>query len=279
MKPSTAVLVSQIRLEQKSFWRNRQAAAFSFLMPLLLLVMFAAIFDGDVAPGLDFRRYFVAGMLGVSIMSATYTNLAITLSFHRDLLILKRLRGTPLSTSALFAAKAASSVVLVVIQTILVLVVGRLFYDVAFPANWLAFVFFVVLGVVVFVSVGIAFTVFIPNADSAPAMVQMPFLVLQFASGVFFSYHETPAVLRWIANVFPLRWLLEGLRAGYLGLDFVHVTKAPDPDGAGSVFIPDTVSGFGAITSQWLGILIMLAWFAASGWVALRHFRWEKRTG
>jgi ABC-2 type transport system permease protein len=140
-------------------------------------------------------------------------------------------------------------------------------------------VFFVVLGVVVFATTGIAFTVFVPNADSAPAMVQMPFLVLQFASGVFFSYHDTPLAMRWIANVFPLRWLLEGLRAGYLGLDFVNVTKAPDPDGSGSVYIPDTVSGFGAISSQWLGILVMLAWFLAAAYVALRHFRWEKRSG
>jgi ABC-2 type transport system permease protein len=162
---------------------------------------------------------------------------------------------------------------------VLVLVVGRLFYDVGFPASWLAFVFFTLLGVLVFSTIGIAFTVFIPNADSASAMVQMPFLVLQFASGVFFSIHDTPVALRWIANLFPLRWLLEGLRAGYLGLDFVHVTKAPDPDGSGSVYIPDTVDGFGAITSQWLGIAVMLAWFCAAALVALRHFRWERRAG
>jgi ABC-2 type transport system permease protein len=276
---TTELFLSQVRLEQKSFWRNRQAAAFAFALPLLLLVLFGSLFHGTAAPGVPFRDYFVAGMLGVALMSATFTTLAMNLTFHRDLLVLKRFRGTPVTPKVLFAGKVTSCIVVVVLQTIFVLVVGRLFYDVPFPQNWLAFVLFVVLGIVVFSVLGIAFTALIPNADSAPAVVQLPFLLLQFISGIYFTLHASPKALRVAASLFPLRWLVEGLRAGYLGLDFVHVTKTADPDGTGSVYVPDKVHGLHAVSSQWLGLLVLGIWLVIGVWAATKKFRWEKRSG
>jgi ABC-2 type transport system permease protein len=276
---ATALFVSQVRLEQKSFWRNRQAAVFAFAMPLLLLVLFGSLFNGTFAPGTPFREYFVAGMLGVALMSATFTTLAMNLAFHRDLLVLKRFRGTPVTAPVLFAGKVASCIVVVALQTVFVLVVGRVFYDVAFPVNWTAFAIFIVLGIVVFSILGIAYTVVIPNADSAPAIVQLPFLVLQFTSGIYFNLHDSPKFLRLAASLFPLRWLVEGIRVGYLGLDFVHVDKLPDPDGTGTVYIPHHVSGLHAVRTQWLGLLVLAVWLVIGIVVAKRWFRWEKRSG
>ena len=37
----------QYRLERRMFWRNPTAAFFNFLLPLLFLVLFGAIFSGD----------------------------------------------------------------------------------------------------------------------------------------------------------------------------------------------------------------------------------------
>jgi ABC-2 type transport system permease protein len=276
---TTELFLSQVRLEQKSFWRNRQAAVFAFALPLLMLVLFGSLFDSDLAPGTPFREYFVAGMLGVALMSATFTTLAMNLTFHRDLLVLKRFRGTPVTSGVLFAGKVASCVLVVVLQTVFVLLVGRLFYDVAFPRNWLTFVVFAVLGIVVFSVLGIAYTVAIPNADSAPAVVQLPFLVLQFSSGIYFNLQASPELLQWAASAFPLRWLVEGIRAGYLGLDFIHVDELPDPDGSGSVYVPERVRGLEALGSQWIGLLVMGIWLAIGLWVAFKRFRWEKRSG
>jgi ABC-2 type transport system permease protein len=276
---SVELFLSQVRLEQKSFWRNRQAAAFAFAMPLLLLVLFGSLFDSEFAPGVPFRDYFVAGMLGVALMSATFTTLAMNLTYHRDLLVLKRFRGTPVTPTVLFAGKVVSCILVVVLQTAFVLGVGRIFYDVPFPQNWLAFLVFLIVGIVVFSVLGIAYTVLIPNADSAPAVVQLPFLVLQFISGIYFSLHASPKFLQWTASLFPLRWLVEGIRAGYLGLDFVHVDQMPDPDGSGTVYVPHEVHGLHAISSQWLGLLVLGIWLVIGLWAARTRFRWEKRSG
>jgi ABC-2 type transport system permease protein len=131
----------------------------------------------------------------------------------------------------------------------------------------------VLVGMAAFSLMGIGYTAFIPNADSAPAIVQLPYLVLQFISGVFFPFRLMPGWLQVVASIFPLRWLVDGIRAGYLGLDYLPAQAASGDS------TPERVSGLAALTSQWPGLLIMGLWGAAGLVVALRRFRWEKRQG
>src|ERR1700709_2522128 len=92
----------QYRLERRVFWRNPSAAFFNFLLPLLFLAMFGAIFasrqkDLDV---------IVPGIAGMSVMSTTFTALAMNLTSLRETGVLKRMRGTPLPSSAYLTALA-----------------------------------------------------------------------------------------------------------------------------------------------------------------------------
>src|SRR3954453_6339865 len=86
----------QYRLERKMFWRNPSAAFFGVLLPLLLLAIFGAVFAGR-QEGL---RVIVPGVAGLSVMSATFIPLAYNPTTLRERGILRRLRGTPLPTSA-----------------------------------------------------------------------------------------------------------------------------------------------------------------------------------
>ena len=276
--------VAQLRLEQHNFWRNRQSAAFSFGMPLMLVVLLGGLFKG-LAPvgvgGASYVSYFVAGMVGVGLLSATFVNLAISLAFQRDLLVLKRFRGTPLGAGPLFGAKALNAVIVVVLQVAIILAIGRLAYGAAFPKNWPAFLLALVAGVGVFSMAGVAYTAFIANADSAPAVVNLPYLALQFVSGVFFSFQSTPGWLRIVGDAFPLRWLVESLRAGYLGLDYVHTTNVPSAlRRTGSLHIrPASVHGLHAITSMAPAYAVMAVWMVVFTIIALTRFRWEPRAG
>ncbi len=266
-----------VRLEQQQFWRNRQAAIFSFGLPLIFVLVFPNLITGDTSSGIPFKNYFVAGMVGVAIVSATYTTLAIALTFQRDLLNLKRLRATPLSPAIIFAGKIASAMIVVTAQIVIMMAIGRFAYDIPLPRNWAAFVAFVLLGSASFSAIGIGVSGLIPNSDSAPPIVQLPYITLQFVSGVFFPLDSSPGWLRVIASVFPLRWLVDGLRAGYLGLDFVHGFTAVASNGDRHYF-PDRVSGLDAFTSQWAGILVLVLWLIVGVLVALRWFKWEKRS-
>ena len=96
----------QYRLERRLFWRNPSAAFFNFLLPLLFLALFGAIFSGNQ----DDLNVLIPGIAGMSIMATTFSSLTMNLTFLREQGVLKRLRGTPLPSGAYLGGLAAHAI-------------------------------------------------------------------------------------------------------------------------------------------------------------------------
>src|SRR6476661_4868261 len=136
----------QFRLERRMFWRNPSSAFFGVLLPLLLLAIFGAVFSSR-QEDLD---VIVPGIAGMSVMSATFTSLAYNLTTLRERGILKRLRGTPLPTSAYLGGLAGNAIANAVLQLAVVIVVGHVLLGVSWPGNWVALGVFTCAGVICF---------------------------------------------------------------------------------------------------------------------------------
>jgi ABC-2 type transport system permease protein len=237
----------QYRLERRMFWRNPTAAFFGFLLPLLLLAMFGAVFS-DQQEDLD---VIVPGIAGMAVMSSTFVSLAYNLTFLRERGILKRLRGTPLPSSAYLAGIAANAITNTVLQVGVVILAGRLFFGIPWPGDWLALLVFLAAGVICFAVLGVALSHAIPNSESAPAYVNAVFLPMIMLAGVFYDDEDAPAVLRDIAEAMPLKHLIDGLSGA-----IVH------GEGVGDHLVA----------------LVALALWAVAGIVlAVRGFSWEAR--
>src|SRR3954469_17889411 len=197
----------QYRLERRMFWRNPSAAFFNFLLPLLFLGLFGAIFSGDK----DLLQVIVPGIAGMSVMSTTFSALAMNLTFLREAGILKRVRGTPLPTSAYLAGISGSAITNTAVQVAIITVTGSVVFGLHWPPDWGARVVFVVVGVWCFASLGVALSHAIPNFESAPAYVNAVFLPVIFISGVFYDADNAPRFLRDVAEALPLKHLIDGL--------------------------------------------------------------------
>jgi ABC-2 type transport system permease protein len=237
----------QFRLERRMFWRNPSAAFFNFVLPLLLLALFGAIFAGERAK-LD---VIVPGIAAMSVMSATFTALAYNVTLLRERGILKRLRGTPLPTSAWLAGVAANAVANTVLQVGLVIIVGRFVFGVAWPGEWLSLIVFIALGVVCFAALGVALAHAIPNFESAPAYVNAVFLPQIMIAGVFYDEKTAPQILRDIAEVLPLKHLIDGMSGA-----MVH---------------------HAGLAAHGLALLVLALWAVAGLALAIRGFSWEAR--
>src|SRR3954451_5552359 len=97
--------LARAHIEVLQFFRDRQALVFIFSFPLLLLFIFGSIFSGEVAAGVDFKQYFVAGMIASGVMATGFQNLAIAIPVERDDGTLKRLAGTPMPKASYFLGK------------------------------------------------------------------------------------------------------------------------------------------------------------------------------
>jgi ABC-2 type transport system permease protein len=249
MTSALALTWRQYRLERKMFWRNPSAAFFNFLLPLIFLSLFGAIFSGSQSN----LNVIVPGIAGMSIMSTTFSALAMNMVFLREQGVLKRLRGTPLPSGAYLGGLAAHAVTNTVVQIAIVVSAGAAFFGVGMPKDWLELVVFTTAGVVCFASLGVALSHAIPNFDSAPAYVNAIFLPVIFISGVFYDAGNAPVFLRDIAEVLPLIHLIDGLSAAM-------VTGAP---------LADHVSD----------LAVVLVWAALGIFLAVRGFSWEARRG
>ncbi len=245
---STAALTwRQYRLERRMFWRNPSAAFFNFLLPLLFLALFGAVFSSDQKQ-LD---VIVPGIAGMSVMSTTFSALAFNLTFLREAGILKRIRGTPLPGGAYLGGIALNAITNAVVQITLVVLAGRLFFGVHWPKEWPELALFIALGVACFASLGVAFSHLIPNFDSAPAYVNAVFLPVIFISGVFYDVSNTPVALKDVAEVLPLKHLIDGLSGAMV-----------------------TGAGLG---DNLTALAVVGAWALLGAVLAVRGFSWEGR--
>ena len=137
---STVMLaLRQTRYELIAFRRNPAAVFFTFVFPLMFLVIFNVVFGNqeiDVEGGqIDTSTFYVPGIVGLSVISACYTNIAMSIAFSRDRGLLKRIKGTPLPAIAFFAGKILQATIVSVVLVVLVLVVGIVLYGVDPPGD------------------------------------------------------------------------------------------------------------------------------------------------
>jgi ABC-2 type transport system permease protein len=209
----------QVLYEQRAFWRNRARAFFSFLFPLMFLVIFGSLFSGKhlrSAPGIPYNVYFVPGILAYGVITTTFVNMAISTSILRDEGVLKRMQGTPLPSAYYSVARICSTALIVVAMTTLTLLLGALAYEVKVRSETLpGMLLALALGSACFTALGMGIVRYIRNAEAAPPVANIAILPLTFISGVFYPTEELPTTLRRIASVFPIHALADALQYAF----------------------------------------------------------------
>ncbi len=247
------LFLHELRAQQLLFWRNREAAFFSFLFPIILLVLLGSVYGDEPIEGVDAATFLVAGLIGYGVGATAFAGLAITIVVRREQGLLKRVRGTPLGPGTYLGAVIGSEMIVIGLQVIAQLLIGRYLLDAEWPAAPGSFAFAVLLGAAAFSALGLAITTVVRTADGSSAVVNAVYLPMAFISGTFFSRQEMPAFLEAISEVLPLTYFLELIRSTFI---------------AGE--------GLGASTGA---IAALALWGLAGLVVAVRKFRWEPREG
>lgn len=247
-------------LEIRQFSRQRESVVFTLLFPVILLVIFGSVFKNTIAPGVTFSQYFVAGMIASALVNTGFQALAITIPLERDFGTLKRLRGTPMPASSYFIGKAVLVTVSMVIQILMLLGFGIIFFGLDMPTDinkWITFTWLIFLGSACSTALGIAFSIVPKSGRGASAVVSPIVIILQFFSGVFFIFTQLPPWMQQIAAVFPLKWLTQGMR---------------------SVFLPDSFAAQEVARSWENGrtFIILILWLAIGLFFSLRKFKWDR---
>ena len=206
----------QIRYEQRAYWRNRGRGIFTFVFPLMFLVIFASLDKGahiSSRASIPYDDFLVPGILAYSVITTTFVNLAIGTAILRDAGVLKRMQGTPLPRWAYVAARVLSTSAVTLLMAVTVIVGGVIIWGLHFRVGEVpGLILTLLLGTAVFTTLGIGMTRFIKSAESGPVVVNLIVFPLSFISNIWFPVDTMPHALKVIAGVFPIKALADGLQ-------------------------------------------------------------------
>lgn len=255
--PAAILVWRQIRYQNTIFWRTPVAAFFTIVFPLMFLLLFNLLFDGEIQiegrDPLTIAQFYAPALAAFAAASATYTNIGVRQAIARDERILKRFRSTPLPPWIYMAGVVGSAVWLAMIATVMMISVGVLAYDLEIYVDRLpAAVATLAVGVTAFAALGLALAAISPTGDTAPAVANATLLPVAFISNVFIPIEDPAPWLEFVGDFFPLKHFV------------VPLQDAFDP------FVTDNAFRGG-------DLLVMGLWGAAGLAFSLRFFSWEPK--
>lgn len=245
----------ELRTEQLLFWRNREAAFFTFLLPIIFFLIFGSVYGNSTITKEHLRAapFLQAGMIGYGVASTAFAGLAITMVIRRESGVLKRIRATPLPPATYLLAVLASTFVVFLIEAVVIVALGRTFFHVGIPDRLGSLLATLALGAVCFAAMGLGLTSAVRSAEGSSAVVNFVYLPMAIISGTFFTPKEYPSFLRAIADVLPLTY-------------FTKLTR-------------DVMVRGHHIWSETGSIAVVLLWGVIGLVAAIRGFRWQPREG
>ena len=193
--------------------------------------------------------FLLPGILAMALMQLGVMATAPPLVQLREQQILRRLGATPLSRSMLLSAQVCLRLTIGLTQTVLLILVGSLVFHVHMIGNWLDLAGFVVLGALMFVSLGYLMSGLAKTQDSIMGLSQLINFPMMFLSGLFFPVDMMPGWIQPVINAMPLTYLADGLRQIMVGAIPLH--------------------------SLQVDLIVLAAWLVVCAVLAVRFFRWE----
>ena len=161
----------------------------------------------------------IAGGVASLLLLVAMVWLPQQLATEREDGTLLRMRGTPGGMFAYLVGKTLMVITIAVLSAVVLLVGGAAITDSGFPQSlgqWCTLVWVITLGLVALALIGAAVGAVLPNPRQALAWVMIPMIGLLFISGIFFPVTSMPQWLQVIGQVFPLKWIAQGVRSALL---------------------------------------------------------------
>jgi ABC-2 type transport system permease protein len=165
--------------------------------------------------------FYLPGMLGVALLWLGVFGTAQPVVAQREGQIFRRFQVTAITRRTILTAEVAWRVTVGLLQAGIFLLVGSIGFGVG-VADWLPFTGAVLLGTLVFVSLGYALAGIGRSLEATMAIGQMLNFPMMMLSGSIFSAEMLPTFFRPIVSAMPLTYLSDLLRQTMVGAPAAH---------------------------------------------------------
>jgi ABC-2 type transport system permease protein len=172
-------------------------------------------------PSLRAINYMVPGIICVLLMEMMVPLTAFSLVRERERGTIEQLMVTPLRAGEVLVGKTIPYVLIGILDAVLILAAGTLWFDVPLPRNVLALLAATLLFVVVALSLGILIASLVRTQQQAALTAQFALVPNILLSGFMFPISSMPEAMQWVTTVLPMRYFLvivRGIMMKGLGL-------------------------------------------------------------
>lgn len=245
-----SVFVKLTRSELRLYLREPMLVFWSLMFPSVLVVILGCIpAFRRPEPAIGGQRVidlYVAIAIVMTLATRAFQVAPATLATYRERGILRRLATTPAPPSALLGAQLVTSMLTAVVSVGLVLLIGRLVFDVPLPRRPAGFVVAFLLTAAAAFAIGMLVAALAPSGKAANAIGTVLFFPAMFFAGLWTPREVFPEVLRRISDITPL--------------------------GAGERAVAEAMSGS---WPSWASLTVLVAYVVVFAIAAARFFRWE----
>ena len=192
--------------------------------PLAFYAAFGLAFGGTRGFGATtVATYMLATYGAFGVVGCALFGFGVSVAVERGQGWLLLKRASPMPPAAYILAKIFTSMTFAAVVVLLLCVAGAAFGGVRLaPATWLLLLVSLVLGAVPFCALGLAIGS-IAGPNSAPALVNLVYLPMSFASGLWIPIEQLPPAIAHVAPFLPT-YHLGQMALGALGYGHGSVT-------------------------------------------------------
>jgi len=172
-------------------------------LPLMFYVIFGITFADETARGVGVTTYMLATYGAFGVIGAALFGFGVSVAVERGQGWMRLKRVSPMPALAYFVGKVIMSVTVAALIVALLFVLGATVGGVRMPADqWAALAGVLVAGALPFSAMGLAFG-YLVGPNSAPAVLNLAWLPMAFASGLWIPIALLPSVVQSIAVFLP----------------------------------------------------------------------------
>ncbi|MDT0269990.1 ABC transporter permease [Streptomyces sp. DSM 44915] len=197
--------------------RSRIGLVFGLLQPMLFLGLFGPLLE-DVPLGRegDSWQILVPGlMVQLGLFGAAFAGFGIIM--EKQLGIVERMRVTPVSRTALLLGRALRDVAVLLVQSLILVLAGVAFGLRAPLLGVLIGFLFVAALAVSLATLSYAFAMRVNSPQEFAPVINSISLPAMLLSGILLPMALAPAWLDVVSHLVPFRYLVDGVRAAFVG--------------------------------------------------------------
>lgn len=178
-------------------------AVSTIVFPLMFYVIFGVAFGDQVAGGVGVTTYMLATYGTFGVVGAALFGFGASVATERGQGWMRLKRVSPMPPMAYFVAKVIMSATVAVLIILAMFALGVTMGGVQMqPERWIALALVLVAGSVPFSAMGLAFG-YLVGPNSAAAVLNLVYLPMAFASGLWIPISQLPSVVQAIAPLLP----------------------------------------------------------------------------